>query len=95
MTRIPTFQSEEEEANFWAIHDFTDFVDDTEEIEIELAGALEDQIRGRYVLRLTSGQQRLLEAISERRGKAPQRIIADWVRRGLQRQKKLLEGQGS
>ena len=92
MTKIPIFESEKQEAEFWATHDFTEFVDDTEEIEIEISEALKKQIKRRYILRLTSDQQRLLETISEFSGKSPQGILADWVHRGFQQDRSILQG---
>lgn len=91
MVKIPTFDSEEQEADFWATHDFTEFVDDTEEIQIELSETLREQIKRRYVLRLTADQQRLLEIISESKGKTPQGVLADWVHGGLQRDRSILQ----
>lgn len=91
MAKIPTFDSEEQEADFWATHDFTEFVDDTEEIQIELSETLREQIKRRYVLRLTADQQRLLEIISESKGKTPQGVLADWVHGGLQRDRSILQ----
>ena len=36
---LPTFESEQEEAEFWDTHDSTDFVDDTEAVVVKLVDA--------------------------------------------------------
>ncbi|MGQ9628521.1 MAG: CopG family antitoxin [Anaerolineae bacterium] len=36
MAKIPEFKSYEEEAEFWATHDSTDYLDDMEPVEIEI-----------------------------------------------------------
>ncbi|MBL7074820.1 hypothetical protein ISS37_06245 [candidate division KSB1 bacterium] len=37
MSKICHFKSEEEEAQFWAIHDFADFMVDSEEVNMEIS----------------------------------------------------------
>jgi len=37
INQIPKFKSEDEEREFWATHDFTDFIDQFEEVELDLS----------------------------------------------------------
>ena len=38
MAKIPEFKNEEEEAEFWDTHDSTDYLDQTEEVDVEFVG---------------------------------------------------------
>ncbi len=35
--QIPRFKNEDEERNFWATHDFTDYIDQFEPVELDLS----------------------------------------------------------
>lgn len=83
MTKIPKFKTEAEEAKFWATHDFTDYIDDTEEVELELSPELSQTIRDRFVIRLTPGQRKKLEKIAEKKGVKPQNLINSWIDQGI------------
>ena len=37
LKKIPKFKSEEEERDFWATHDFTDYIDQFEEVKLDLS----------------------------------------------------------
>jgi len=37
INQIPKFKSEDEEREFWATHDFADFIDQFEEVELDLS----------------------------------------------------------
>lgn len=37
VSRIPRFKSEDEERNFWATHDLTDYLDQFEPVELDLS----------------------------------------------------------
>lgn len=47
MQRMPRFDSEEEETEFWATHDTIDYVDDTRSVHIEIDARLQEEIRAR------------------------------------------------
>ena len=47
MRRMPRFDSEEEETEFWATHDTIDYVDDTRSVHIEIDARLKEEIRAR------------------------------------------------
>lgn len=37
INKIPKFKNEDEEREFWATHDFTDYIDQFEEVELDLS----------------------------------------------------------
>lgn len=37
ISKIPKFRNEDEERNFWAIHDLTDYMDQFEPVELDLS----------------------------------------------------------
>ena len=45
--RIPKFNNESEEAEFWATHDTMDYIDDTEPVEFEIDPRLRNEARSR------------------------------------------------
>jgi hypothetical protein len=44
VSKIPEFASKEEEAEFWDAHDFTEFADETEPVEITFGGSIRGPI---------------------------------------------------
>ena len=83
MAKIPTLKTEKEEAEFWDTHDSTDYIDDTEEVEVELSPELVKAIRGRYVIQLEPNQRKKLEKIAEREHTDPQELITGWVKQAI------------
>ena len=83
MAKIPTFKSEEEESEFWDTHDSTDYLDDTEEVEVELSPGLVQAIRGRYIIQLEPNQRKRLEKIAKRKHTDPQELITGWVNQAI------------
>lgn len=37
INKIPKFKNEDEERSFWATHDFTDYIDQLERVELDLS----------------------------------------------------------
>ncbi len=77
MKKIPKFKTLDEAAAFWDIHDFEDFVGDTERVKI--------------AVRISPGQKYLaipvdlkvykrLEALAAKRGVRVEKLAAAWLR---------------
>ena len=80
-SRIPTFDSLEEEAEFWDSHDLGEFEDELEPEEIEIAE------RPGHILsvRLESPEFRRLVAIARKRGGNFVTLAETWVLDALER----------
>lgn len=80
-SRIPEFSSIEEAAAFWDSHDFADFEDELESVELEVAQPLEHIIS----VRLESDAFRRLSAVARERGENMVRLAQNWVLEALDR----------
>jgi hypothetical protein len=80
-SRIPTFDTWEEEAEFWDTHDTTEFEDEWEPVEIEVAHPLRHGLTVTFV-----GEEfhRLL-AEAKRRKLGPSVLAHEWVMEALAR----------
>ncbi len=65
-SRIPTFASYEEEANFWDTHSVTDFEDETEDVDIVFE--LEKARTETLVVRLQKNLKEQIERIAAKKG---------------------------
>jgi predicted DNA binding CopG/RHH family protein len=77
MTKLPEFASEQEESAFWDSHDSTDFLADTEPVDIKFVDA-----RGpkkQISLRLDQGVIDNLKVIAAAKGVGYQTMIRMWV----------------
>ena len=90
--RIPTFRSEAAEARFWATHDLTDFLEDTQAVDeaIELVPHLERRIRERtrkklLTIRVESWRIERARRIAKKKGVSYQALIRKWIAEGIQR----------
>ncbi len=81
MAKIPKFDTEEQEAEFWDTHDSTDFLEDTEEVVIEYVDARPKTL---ISLRLPSNTIEGLKALATRRGIGYQTMIRMWVMERLE-----------
>lgn len=81
-SRIPTFQSIQEEAEFWDSHDFTEFEDEFEEVTdvrfIRLAA------NGRLMLWLEPDEAAALNQRAADLGTYPARLALSWILEHLQ-----------
>ena len=77
MTRIPKFKSLDEAAEFWAGHDFEDYVDDTENVAIAVKLARRQKS---VTVPLDAKMYRRIEALAARRGMPVAELVWSWVR---------------
>jgi len=74
-TRIPTFNSPEEEAEFWDTHDTADFEDEFERTEVRFAKNLSQGI----TVRFTAETLETLRATAQRKGIGPTTLARMWI----------------
>ena len=74
-TRIPTFNSPEEEAEFWDTHDTADFEDEFERTEVRFAKNLSQGI----TVRFTAETLETLRATARRKGIGPTTLARMWI----------------
>jgi predicted DNA binding CopG/RHH family protein len=77
MSKLPSFISEQEEAEFWATHDSTEYLDDTEPVDVMFVDARpsEKQIS----LRLDAYVIEELKAVAQSKDVGYQTLIRTWV----------------
>lgn len=80
-SRIPHFTSLEEEAEFWDTHDSTDFEDEFEPVEIEVARPL---LHG-FTVAFEGAVFDRIVAAARRRGVDFPSLAEQWVVEGLER----------
>ena len=79
LSRIPHFQSIEEEADFWDTHDSTEFEDEFEEVEGETRFVLLRPNERWIPLVLENHIMTALEERARQEGIAPMTLIRNWV----------------
>lgn len=83
--KIPEFKTEEEEARFWDEHDSTEFIEDFEPVDIEVAPELEEEIFNKrelkkpVTLRLEPNQIDAVKKIAVMKGLPYQTLIRMWI----------------
>jgi predicted DNA binding CopG/RHH family protein len=77
MSQLPKFTSEREEAEFWDTHDSTDFLSDTEPVDLTFVDAR--PAKKQISLRLDPEAIDKLKAIARRKGIGYQTLIRMWV----------------
>jgi predicted DNA binding CopG/RHH family protein len=86
MKTAPTFKSEQEEAGFWDTHDSTDYLDDTESVEV---GFVDVRPQKRSIsLRIDADTIDTLKDIAGRKGMGYQTLIRMWVMERLEKETK-------
>jgi len=82
---IPSFQNYEEEARFWDTHDFTDFTEETQPVNVRSTSGLTRQL----MIRLDEETDRTLEAIATeediKKSTLVRKIIKAWLRQQQER----------
>ncbi len=76
ISKIPKFTSEQEEAEFWDTHDTTDYLDETEEIDITFIDA---RPRNQVILWFDRETLARLEVVAEKRGVSYKTMVRAWV----------------
>ncbi len=73
--RIPTFNSREEEAEFWDSHDTADFEDEFERTNVRFAKNLSQCI----TVRFTADTLEVLRATAQKKGIGPTMLARMWI----------------
>lgn len=84
MSKLPKFETEQDEAEFWATHDSTEFLEDTEPVEVTFAD--HRQPKKQIALRLDSETIDALKAVARRKGVGYQTLIRLWVNERLEQE---------
>ncbi|MFQ6084408.1 MAG: hypothetical protein ACE5WD_13775 [Candidatus Aminicenantia bacterium] len=86
LAKIPKMKDENEIDIFWSTHEFTDFLDDTEDVDIELEKELKEKIIIRSFLAtlgLKPDQTTLIEKIAHRKSVSIKEVLLDWILKGI------------
>lgn len=86
MAKIPQFGSEQEEAEFWATHDSTQYLKDTEAVDVTFRDARPRKTQ--ISLRLDADSIDRLRVVAERKGVGYQTLIRMWVMERLAEEQK-------
>ena len=86
-SRIPDFQTREEEAEFWDTHDFTEFLDETRPVKLRVSKNLASALS----VRLDPQDREELERRAARQGIEPSTLVRMWIKERLRHR----EGQSS
>jgi hypothetical protein len=86
-SRIPEFQTREEEAEFWDTHDFTEFLDETRRVKLRVSKNLASALS----VRLDHQDREELERRAARQGIGPSTLVRMWIKERLRQP----EGQSS
>ena len=84
MSKIPKFTTEQEEAEFWATHDSTEFLDDTEAVDVTFIDSRPP--KKQIALRLDGETIDALKAVAARKGIGYQTLIRLWVNERLEQE---------
>jgi predicted DNA binding CopG/RHH family protein len=79
-SRIPEFESFEEEAEFWDTHDFTDYLDELTPVEVRFARELSEGV----TVRLNSELLAKLHAQAKAQDMDPSLLARLWILEHLQ-----------
>lgn len=79
MAKLPTFRSEEEEAEFWAAHDLTEFDEDLEPADVRCVRP--EQV---ITLRLSRADVEALRRAARRRGIGYTTLARMWLHERLE-----------
>jgi predicted DNA binding CopG/RHH family protein len=86
MAKLPKFANEQEESEFWDTHDSTDYLDDTEEVEVRFVDAR--PAKTQISLRLEPETIIRLKELARRKGIGYQTLIRMWVMERLQQEQR-------
>jgi len=77
MSKLPEFRSDQDEAEFWDTHDSTEFLRDTQPVDVTFVDAR--PAKKQISLRLDPEAIDKLKAIAQRKGIGYQTLIRMWV----------------
>jgi predicted DNA binding CopG/RHH family protein len=78
-SKIPDFQSREEEAEFWDTHDFTEFLDETRPVKLRIGKQLSEGL----TIRLDRQDREELERRASEQGIGPSTLVRMWIKERL------------
>ena len=81
---MPKYANEQEEAEFWATHDSTEFIDDTEAVAVTFIDSRPP--KKQIALRLDGETIEALKAVARRKGIGYQTLIRLWVNERLEQE---------
>ena len=87
-SRIPDFQSREEEAEFWDTHDFTDYLDESWPVQIQVGDEFRARVEARaaaraqdrLTIRLDRADRAALDREARARGIGPSTLVRMWIK---------------
>jgi predicted DNA binding CopG/RHH family protein len=77
MSKLPRFVSEQEEAEFWATHDSTEYLDDSEPVDVTFIDARPSEKQ--VSLRLDAYVIEELKTVAQSKDVGYQTLIRTWV----------------
>jgi predicted DNA binding CopG/RHH family protein len=77
MSKLPIFANEQEEAEFWATHDATEFLDDSQPVEVTFVDARPPKTQ--IALRLDPETLDNLKTVARHKGVDYQTLIRAWI----------------
>lgn len=80
--RIPSFNSVEEEAEFWDSHDFTDYLDEAKSVTVIERSGLDDRLS----LRLAPADREAITRLAHEKGIGPSTLARIWIRERLRQE---------
>jgi hypothetical protein len=83
-SRIPSFATIEEEAEFWDTHDVMDFEDELEPIEDLVIGPIRTS-RG-LIVRFSGDVLERMERIAALKGTSPSSMARMWIEQGIEQE---------
>lgn len=83
MSKLPKFASEQEEAEFWDTHDSTEFLEETESVEMRFVDRR--PVKQQITIRLEPSAIVEIKKVASGKGIGYQTLIRMWVMEQLQR----------
>ena len=81
LSRIPEFATRQEEAEFWDTHDFTDYWDELEPVEVKFS----DDLSSCITIPLDSNSLTEVFNLADKKGVSPASLIRSWILERLNR----------
>jgi predicted DNA binding CopG/RHH family protein len=78
-SRIPEFQSVQEETEFWDTHDITDYLDELQPVRVRFSPNLSTGM----TVRLDPADREALGRIAAARGVGPSTLVRMWIKERL------------
>lgn len=92
MPKIPKFKSDKEAAEFWETHNATDYLDELEEVKVEVSPELRRRVVERaelkkpVTLRLEPSQVEVAKQIARKKSIPYQTLLRMWIAKAIERE---------